>query len=142
MFIYSGRDCGATARRRCAEIRVQPRHAAQPPKQVTFGWSLVDELLGAAAHCEAAAHLETKNSINYLEIRMNVFSFQRTPLHLSLSLSLCSFSCRGILGEFRNQIHLLHFVHTTRSKHYFPRPLQLPKKIVFVFAFCTRRRVS
>lgn len=45
-------------------------------------------LLGAAAHCKAPDRLETKNSINYLEIRMDVFLFQRTPLHLFVSILL------------------------------------------------------
>lgn len=58
MFIYSGpgavgRDGGS----RCAEIRVQPQHAAQPQNKSHF----VDELPGAAACFKAAAdHLETK----------------------------------------------------------------------------------
>lgn len=77
-----------TVGRHFAEIRLQPQHAARRPNKSHFvGLPL--------ASCSDLQHIakhritwRLKNSINYLEIRSNVFLFQRTPLHLSLSLSL------------------------------------------------------
>lgn len=107
--------------------------SSSAPKQVTFCWTPVDVLLGAAAHCKAPDHLGTKNSINYLEIRMDVFLFQRTPppsLCLSLVLSVAGASWGSSRAKF------IFFISCTqRGKHYFPRLLQLPEKTVFFF-FC------
>lgn len=100
--------------------------SSSAPKQVTFCWTPVDVLLGAAAHCKAPDHLGTKNSINYLEIRMDVFLFPPS-LCLSLVLSVAGASWGSSRAKF------IFFISCTqRGKHYFPRLLQLP---FFLFCF-------
>lgn len=75
---------------------------------------------------------ETKNSVHYLETRVNVFSFQKTPLHHSLALP-----SRSMLGEFRSRIHL--FITCTQQE---VNTIFLLKKMVFAFVFCMWRHAG
>lgn len=113
--------------------------SSSAPKQVTFCWTPVDVPLGAAAHCKAPDHLGTKNSINYLEIRMDVFLFQRTPLHLFVSLLF--FQLQGHPGGVQEPNSSFSFRAHREVNTIFLACCNCRRKLFFfVLFFCMRRR--